>query len=81
MNNTHYAYRIWGRNMKARDLERILRSDGWYEVGQVGSHKHFKHSTKKGKITIPMHKGDLKIKTADSILNQAGIDRSNRRGK
>lgn len=28
---------------------------------------------KKGKITIPMHRGDLALKTANSILKQAGL--------
>ena len=63
--------------MTVRELERLLKADGWYEVGQVGSHKHFKHSTKSGKITVPVHKGDLKIKTAKTILKQAGIDATN----
>lgn len=60
--------------MTVRELERILRSYGWYEVGQVGSHKHYKHNKISGKITVPIHKGDLKIKTCLSILKQAGID-------
>jgi hypothetical protein len=28
---------------------------------------------KSGKVTIPRHNGDLNIKTANSILKQAGI--------
>ena len=30
--------------------------------------------TKKGKITIPRHGGDLNIKTAKTILKQAGLE-------
>ena len=28
----------------SRDIIRLLTADGWYEVGQTGSHKHFKES-------------------------------------
>jgi predicted RNA binding protein YcfA (HicA-like mRNA interferase family) len=59
--------------MKATELEKLLRADGWYHVTTCGSHKQFKHSTKPGKVTIPQHKGDLDIKTANSILKQAGL--------
>ncbi len=69
----HYAYNRKERGMTCRELENLLLKDGWYMSNQVGSHRHFKHPFKKGKITIPMHKGDLKRKTADSILKQAGI--------
>ncbi len=59
--------------MTARELENILRSDGWIPVSQVGSHKQFKHPQKPGKITLPIHSGDVNIKTANTILKQAGL--------
>ena len=59
--------------MTSRDIERILSEDGWYMVDQVGSHRHYKHDFKPGKITIPFHRGDINIKTAKSILKQAGL--------
>lgn len=59
--------------MRARELEKILKADGWYEVKQVGSHRQFKHPAKPGKITIPIHTGDLDKHTAKSILSQAGL--------
>ena len=59
--------------MTARELEKLLRSDGWIPVSQVGSHKQFKHPTKSGKITLPIHSGDVNIKTANTILKQAGL--------
>ncbi len=59
--------------MKFRELERMVLDDGWYFVKQVGSHNHYKHPSKLGKVTIPLHKGDLDIKTANSILKQAGL--------
>lgn len=59
--------------MTAIELEKMIVADGWHHVATKGSHKHFKHPTKPGKVTIPQHRGDLDIKTARSILKQAGL--------
>lgn len=59
--------------MKALELEKILRKDGWFQVKQVGSHRHYKHPEKPGKVTIPWHTGDVDKGTAKSILEQAGL--------
>ena len=34
--------------MTPYEAEKMLKNDGWYEVGQVGSHRHYKHQTGKG---------------------------------
>ena len=61
--------------MTFRELDKIARKNGWYEVEQVGSHHHYKHPNKKGKLTIPEHANkDLKIKTAKNILKFIGIE-------
>lgn len=59
--------------MTVREIEKLLKADGWYVVGQVGSHRQYKHPEKPGKVTVPVHKGDLNLKTAKSILKQAGL--------
>lgn len=59
--------------MTARDIIRILKDDGWQECGRRGSHIYFKHPIKPGKITVPMHSGDLPRGTLNSILKQAGL--------
>lgn len=60
--------------MNAKDIEKILKKDGWVLKNQEGSHKHYIHPTKKGKIQIPDHgKQDLKLKTANTILKDAGL--------
>jgi len=51
-----------------------LKKDGWYIVHQKGSHRKFKHSTKKGSVTVngtPSTDffGDL----LKSIENQSGL--------
>ena len=59
--------------MTVRELDKLIRNDGWYLVKQVGSHMQYKHPTKAGKVTIPNHRGDVDIRTANSVLKQAGL--------
>jgi len=59
--------------MKAKEMERILFDDGWFLKNIKGSHYHYIHPSKKGKVTIPFHAGDLDIKTVNSIKTQAGL--------
>ncbi len=53
----------------------IIVADGWFSIGQKGSHKQYKHPSKKGKVTIPDHgkNDDLEHFLVDSILKQAGL--------
>jgi len=39
--------------MSSTDVIRLLTDDGWYLYNVKGSHHHFKHPTKKGKVTVP----------------------------
>ncbi len=55
------------------ELIRILQDDGWCFHKASGSHHHFKHPLKKGKVTIPHPRKDLPIRTVKSILLQADI--------
>lgn len=59
--------------MKSSEIIRILQDDGWYLVGQKGSHKQFKHNDKKGRVTVPDPKKDIPIGTVKNIFKQAGI--------
>lgn len=59
--------------MKFREVENIIKKDGWEFIYTRGSHYYYKHPTKPGKVTIPYHTNDLKTKTIHSILKQAGI--------
>jgi predicted RNA binding protein YcfA (HicA-like mRNA interferase family) len=44
-----------GPELKIRDVIKLVESDGWRMVKQIGSHRHYKHSTKPGKVTIAGH--------------------------
>ena len=59
--------------MNSRDVIKALKKDGWYEVRQVGSHKQFKYTTKKGRVTVPHPSRDIPIGTLKSIEAQAGL--------
>ncbi|PWM79397.1 MAG: toxin HicA [Phascolarctobacterium sp.] len=59
--------------MKFKELEALVKNDGWYFIGARGSHFFYLHPTKPGKVVIPNHKGDVPKGTANSILKQAGL--------
>lgn len=59
--------------MSFREVEKLLLKDGWTLKNSRGSHNQYIHPNKKGKVTIPNHRGDLDIKTVNSILKQAGL--------
>jgi predicted RNA binding protein YcfA (HicA-like mRNA interferase family) len=59
--------------MTVREILKVLNKHGWYEVAQSGSHRQFKHPILKGKVTVPIHNGDMGIRTLKSILAQAGL--------
>ena len=43
--------------MRGRDVIKLLKADGWYEVNQIGSHKQFRHPTKKRRVTCRIRTG------------------------
>jgi predicted RNA binding protein YcfA (HicA-like mRNA interferase family) len=57
----------------SRDLIRELEADGWRFIGATGSHHHFKHPSKPGKVTVPHPKRDLHPKTVRSVYRQAAL--------
>jgi predicted RNA binding protein YcfA (HicA-like mRNA interferase family) len=62
--------------MKVREVMRMLERDGWEHVSTTGGHRHLKHPTKRGRVTVSGHLGDDMPKgTMASILRQAGIRR------
>ncbi len=43
--------------MKVRDVIKRLEADGWYLARVRGDHRHDKHPTKKGIVTVSGHPG------------------------
>jgi predicted RNA binding protein YcfA (HicA-like mRNA interferase family) len=56
-----------------QEIERIIKKDGWRFSSSNGSHYHYKHPVKPGKVTIPHHQGDVPKRVMNSILKQAGL--------
>ena len=61
------------KSYSSRDVIRILKDDGWYEVNCEGDHHQFKHPTKKGRVTVTHPRKDIPLKTLMSISKQAGV--------
>lgn len=61
--------------MKYREVVKMITNDGWYKVRQKGSHRAYKHQSKKGIVTIAYHRlGDeVPRGTLNSILKQAQL--------
>ncbi len=58
--------------MKFKELLRIIQDDGWFQVRINGSHRQFKHSNKKGTVTIAGKPNkDVPKGTLNNILKQA----------
>jgi len=59
--------------MDSREIIRRLEADGWYRVGQRGSHVQFKHHLSPGRVTVPHPEKDIPAKTLRSIERQSGV--------
>ena len=60
--------------MKVREVIRIVERDGWYHVRTRGSHRQYKHRSKRGTVTISGRGSkDLPRWLEVSILKQAGL--------
>jgi predicted RNA binding protein YcfA (HicA-like mRNA interferase family) len=64
------------KNMPKRpkEMEKEILADGWIFKNQEGSHRHYVHPTKPGKVTIPFHSKELTKVVEKSIRKQAGLD-------
>jgi predicted RNA binding protein YcfA (HicA-like mRNA interferase family) len=57
-----------------REIIRRLEDDGWFLVGTRGSHRPYKHASKRGRVTVAGKlSDDLAPGTLNSILKQAGL--------
>ena len=61
------------KGYSSKEIIKILKDDGWYEVHCVGDHHQFKHPTKPGKVTITHLVKDIPIRLLKSIEKQSGL--------
>jgi len=60
--------------VKVRDVIRMLEAEGWELARTRGSHRQYKHATKKGLVTVAGKLNDeLAPATLNSIRRQAGL--------
>jgi len=58
---------------KVREVLELLKADGWYLYKWRGDHRQFKHTTKKGKVTVNGKPNEtLDQFLLNSIWKQAG---------
>ncbi len=62
------------KSYSSREIIKILKNDGWYEVNCVDDHHQFKHPTKKGRVTVTHPVKDIPKATVKAIGIQAGIE-------
>lgn len=61
------------KKYKVKEVIKLLEEDGWVQVSQKGSHRQFKHPTKKGRVTVNGASNDnLSQFLLNSIWKQAG---------
>ncbi len=61
------------KSYSSKEVIAILKANGWYEVRCKGDHHQFKHSLKKGTVTVPHPKKNLPAGLINSISKQTGI--------
>ncbi|WP_165051186.1 MULTISPECIES: type II toxin-antitoxin system HicA family toxin [unclassified Adlercreutzia] len=61
------------KSYSSREVIKLLRKDGWYEVAAMGSHHQFKHPLKPGRVTVKHPDNDIPPKTLRSIEKQSGL--------
>jgi predicted RNA binding protein YcfA (HicA-like mRNA interferase family) len=62
--------------VKVSEVLRLLADGGWVLIATRGSHRQFKHPTKRGRVTVPGKPSDeLAPGTLNSIRKQAGLKR------
>lgn len=60
------------KSYSSREVFKILKADGWYEVNCAGDHHQFKHPSKKGHVTTHPRK-DIPLAALKRIQEQAGV--------
>lgn len=60
--------------MTSADLVKLLKSNGWQEVRQKGSHLILKSENSPDNLSVPMHgKKDVPTGLLNALLKKAGI--------
>lgn len=67
-------FAIQSKKVKVSEVIKKVEADGWVLIRASGSHRHFKHPTKRGIVTISGNTYDEMPKgTLGNVLRQAGL--------
>lgn len=58
--------------MRSADVISALKQNGWYQVGQKGSHVQLKNPDKTGHVTVAHHKRDIAFGTLRGTESNQG---------
>lgn len=61
------------KQYSSREVLKMLKADGWYEVNCVGDHHQLKHPVKKGRVTLRHPVKNLSVNDLKSIEKQSGL--------
>ena len=65
---------MFDKSMKVREVIKLIEKDGWYLIRTRGSHRQYKHTFKKGLVTIAGKLNEeLARGTLNSVLKQARL--------
>ncbi len=59
--------------MTSTEFIKLIEADGWELKRTKGSHRQYKHPTKKGTLTVPHPKKDLPTGTLKNMMKQAQL--------
>lgn len=62
------------KSYSSREILKMLKDDGCYEVNCIGDHHQFNHPSKPGRVTLTHPKKDIPLKTIKRIAQQAQIE-------
>ena len=61
------------KSYSSREVIKILVADGWYFIGQEGSHRHYRHPVKSGKVTVTHPKKRVSMTVLKGVERQSGL--------
>jgi predicted RNA binding protein YcfA (HicA-like mRNA interferase family) len=60
--------------MKVKEVIKMIEGEGWFMVRRKGSHRQYRHSDRKGLVTIAGNLNDeIAQGTLNSVLKQSGL--------
>ena len=61
------------KSYSSQEIIQIIRGNGWYYVDCDGDHHHYKHPTKKGKVTVTHPVKDVSKTVLKGIAAVTGL--------